>query len=266
MYSVKIDSKGSLVVILPQNDMGTIILGEKFLEYEASLPSQERLLEPDHALMSTLLLEAKTAAGMVTSNETVRAVSSADYAAAVSEMKVLMDDALAELKHRNRKTPARVREWGVNTTIGLSGKILYTAVKTDRQWIDLNHSYVIKEQSLPENERISDPPLERLAALDQIIQSNLSLRTASLNERGIGVRTRTAAASRLLDMLQVAGALLCLKHFDGCVEENLTRWGYKVIAKKATATVRAAETPMIEEAAEQSLPPNVVAPIAGLLD
>ena len=246
MYSFKFDHYGRLVAVFPKTDIGIIALGDTFVAHEASLPVGQRLREPNPAQIQDLLTEAKQAAGLAVTNENLRAVSAGDYNAAIAEAKDLMADALAEISHKHRKNPAKLQEWGVDTRVG-SRKILIIKPNTDIAWGDFTHAYIAKEQSLPENERVSDPSLSRLIQLDQIIQSSRLLRSAGENERGINIKNRATASARLLELLQLAGAILCLTRFDGSVAEELTRWGFKVVGKSAAPAASAAE-----EAAEET--------------
>lgn len=234
MYSIKFDHNGRFVAVFPKTDVGIIALGDAFLAYEASLPAGKRLREPDPAQIKDLLLEAKQAAGLVVTHENLQAISAGDYNAAIAEAKELMTDALAEIAHKHRKNPARLQEWGLETKVGVR-KTIITRPITNKLWGDFLHDYTAKEQSLPENERVIDPPLARLLELDQIIQSNRLLRSVATNERGLYVKNRITASAQLLELLQLAGAIFCLTRYDGVVTEELTRWGFKVVERPVPA-------------------------------
>ena len=180
-------------------------------------------------------------------NENLRAASATDYAHAVIEAKGLMKEAVVELKHKYRKNRARLQEWGLITSVGKKVDVVITLPVTPRQWADFLHTYVVKEQGLPEAERIVDPPLARLVELDAIIQNTLALRTTGAGERGIGVKNRLAAVTRLLDLLQAAAVVLVVTRYDGSVTEELTRWGYKVVEKTAPSAAAAEEEAPMEE-------------------
>ena len=52
-------------------------------------------------------------------------------------------------------------------------------------------------------------------------------------QREIGVQNRSAAATRLLDHLQLAAFALVVTRFDGHVVNELQQWGFNIVAKTA---------------------------------
>jgi hypothetical protein len=230
-----------LTVDLTLSDAEVISLGESYVTYESGLAEEKQLREPPLDSIRTTLIDAKAASEQAVVNENLRAASATDYAHAVIEAKVLMKEAVVELKHKYRKNRARLQDWGLTTSVGKKVDVVITLPATPRQWADLLHAYIAKEQGLPEAERIVDPSLARLVELDAIIQNSLALRTTGTGERGIGVKNRLASVARLLDLLQAAAVVLVVTRYDGGVTEELTRWGYKVVEKTAPSATE--ETP-----------------------
>jgi hypothetical protein len=247
MLSAKFDTGSKLTVELTLSDADVISLGESYVEYESGLPEEVQLREPPLDLIRTTLTEAKAASEQAVVNENLRAASATDYSHAVIEAKGLMKEAVVELKHKYRKNRARLQDWGLITSVGKKVDVVVTLPATPRQWADFLHDYVVKEQGLPEAERIVDPPLTRLVELDVIIQNTLALRTRGTGERGIGVKNRLASVARLLDLLQAAAVVLVVTRYNGGVTEELARWGYKVVEKTAAPAAAAEEETPVEE-------------------
>ena len=92
-------------------------------------------------------------------------------------------------------------------------------------------NYVAQESSLPEEQRISDPPLEQMAALAERVRAGREARTSGQTQREVGVEERSAAVTRLLDLLQIAAVVLVGTRYDGRVTNDLQQWGYTVVAR-----------------------------------
>lgn len=241
MLDTRFDATSKLTVELPLSDAEVIALGGDYVTHESELSVEEQLREPQLDLIRTALAAAQAASEQAVVNENLRAVSATDYSHAVLEAKGLMKEAIVELKHKYRKNRMRLQEWGLGTVTGKRVDVRVILPITDRQWVELMRVYIAKEQSLPENERIVDPPLTQLVDLHVIIQNRLALRATGTVVRGIGVKNRLASVARLLDLLQAAAVVLVVMRFDGHVTEELTRWGFKVIEKTAPSV--AEETP-----------------------
>lgn len=241
MLALKFDATGKLVIDFGLTDAEIISLGNAFIEQETrQLPAQQ-LKAPDLMLIRAARDEALSAAEQAQTNENLRAVSTAAFDNALTAAKVDLKEAIIELKHKHRKNRAILRDWGLVTVEGVDVNVRVKTPTSDRGWADLIHAYVIKEQSLPEAERLVEPSLARLIDLDAIIQTNLAQRATGTTERGIGVKGRLKAVTRLLDLLQAAAVVLVVTRYDGCVSEELTRWGYKVLDKRALPTEPAVE-------------------------
>lgn len=70
-----------------------------------------------------------------------------------------------------------------------------------------------------------------MTALNNALQAAAAARQAGRNQREAAVQTRTAATSRLLDLLQAAAIIIVVTQFNGVVTNDLQHWGYNVIAR-----------------------------------
>lgn len=93
----------------------------------------------------------------------------------------------------------------------------------------MSKSYAAREASLPEAERLTDPPLAEVTAVHAALQTAMAERQAARTQREIGVRTRSVEAQALLDLLQLVAAHHVVLSFDGVVDPRLQELGFQVI-------------------------------------
>jgi hypothetical protein len=235
MLRATIDPNGKLVVVTPEKDADIIALGAAYVARELALATSERLLLPELALVQRVLAAAQASAQSATTNETQRAVSATDYAAALKEAKPLLDDALKQLKGQHSKNPAYLRNYTLETKVGARGDVQVARPTNEKGWVKFLAGYAAQQTALPEADRIVDPPLSRLVELNRIVTESLALRTSGSTQRQIGVKNRSAAVTQLLDLLQLAAFALCVTRYNSCVVEDLGLWGFKVIDKTSAA-------------------------------
>ena len=232
MLRAEIDSNGRLHVVLPGKNADILKLGVDYLAKETSQPADLQLREPALALVQATLTAAQSADTLATQNEAQRAVSAVDYGQALDEAKgCLKQDIFDQLLGQHSKNRAYLEEYGLDTKVGARGQALVAKPTNDKGWIKFLVKYVEQQTALPEAERIVDPPLTRMSQLATIVTGKLQTRTSGAAQREIGVAHRSAAVTRLLDLLQTAALVLCATRFDGCVVEDLQLWGFKVVDK-----------------------------------
>jgi len=231
MLSTRIDATGRLNIVWPIRDADIIALGKAYTTFEGQESAQARLALPTYAQVLALLEAASAAADSATGSETQRAISATDLANALTEAKVLLIDALKQLKGRYSKNPAQLERYGLPTKIGTRGEVLVTRPATAKDWARFLAAYVTQQAELDEAERLTDPALAKMQALNQIVTQALTDRLSGRNQREVGVQNRSAAATRLLEHLQLAAFALVVTRFDGHVVNELQNWGFNIVAK-----------------------------------
>lgn len=243
MYSAQVDANGSLKIVWPRYDPGIIALGDAYIAFEGPQSSTARLALPAYDQVLALLEAAKAAAASATSSEAQRAISAADLANAMAKAKEMLDDALKQLKGRYSKNPAQLELYNLSTKVGTRGDVLVARPTNDKGWARFLGGYVAQQAELEAAERISDPPLAELQALNQIIVQAQTNRVSGRTAREVGVQNRSAAATRLLDHLQLAAFALIVTRFDGHVVNELQQWGFNIVGKTAPDQPPAPEPP-----------------------
>lgn len=231
MFNTRIDTAGQLNIIWPNRDADIIALGKAYTAFEAQQSASTRLAVPVYTQVLALLEAASTAADSAINSEVQRAISATDLANALAKAKTLLDDALKQLKGRYSKNPAQLELYGLSTKIGARGEVLVARPKTDKGWVRFLSGYVTQQAELDQANRITDPALAEMQALDQIITWAQANRISGRTQREVGVQNRSAAATRLLNHLQLAALVLIVTRFDGCVVNELQQWGFNVVTR-----------------------------------
>lgn len=229
MIAIRIDVNGAYQVQWPKKSADILALGQAYVTYEASLPGGQQLAAPTLATMQAANTAAQTAQAAAGSGEVARAVAAENYRQAIAAAKQRLEISLARLKANNMSNLAKLEEWGLDAVAGSNG-VSVRRPRSDPQWEAFLDAYVTKESSLPANEQITDPPLEEMVTLNSNVQTARAARTAGRNQREANIQTRTAEAQRLLDLLQVAAAVMVITRHNGVVTNDLQAWGYAVTA------------------------------------
>lgn len=227
MLALRMDTKSELEVRWPGTDAQVIAAAQIYVAYEGSLPVANQLQDVSLAMIQAALTEAITAVSAAGISEQGRAVASEQYRQAMATAKPLLEIILLRLRGKYATNLAQLEGWGLYTKIGTNG-ISVLKPKGDKGWAEFLMAYVAKEQSLPANEQISDPPLAQMSALATTIQQSLTAREAGRTQREIYVRARSEAGTRLLNLLQAAAVVLVTTRYDGKVTNELQQWGYNV--------------------------------------
>lgn len=233
MINFRLDTKGDLMVRWPRRDEAIITMGQTYVAHENSLPVEQRLREPDIALIQAALTQATAAVEASHHGEQKRAAAAEQYRQAIIEARTLLEEALIHLQSHYISNLAQLEAWGVDTRAGARG-VTVRKPSTNKDWVNFLLTYVAREQSLAESDRITDPPLAALETLAQTIQNSLEDRRGGRDQREIGIKERATAVNHLLDLLRVAAAVLIVTRFHSQVMNDLQLWGYEVIARSGS--------------------------------
>jgi hypothetical protein len=231
MLGIKLDANGEYQVVWDPHDVSVIALGKAYSARENSLPVAEQLKAPTLACISQALQTAVDGLEASTAGEMQRAEAATRFHTAMTEATPLLDLAIERLKGKYASDLGSLRRWGLETKIGARGKVTVSKPKTETKWADFLLAYVQRETELPEADRITDPPLARIADLSATAETNRAARQTGSIQRQAGTQTRSVNAAPLLDLLQVARGVLVVTRFGGTVTEDLSAWGYQVVRR-----------------------------------
>ena len=234
MLNIKLDTKSDLSVKWPLHDPNILALGAAYVAYESSLTAPQQLKDIPLVMMQTALTNAQTAATSAGGGEAARAIAAETLRQKYATAQPLLEIAIHQLKAKYYANLAQLENWGLETVASGKG-VTVRKPRTQSAWITFLKAYVTKEAALPLVDQLTIPALATLQPLNTAIQTALVARETGRNTREVNVLGRSAAAQRLLDLLQVACAILVAVKTNGVVTNDLQNWGYLVEAKKPAA-------------------------------
>ena len=230
MLSIRIDAKSALTVNWPRKDADIIQAGRTFIAYESGLNEGDQLRDVSFSFIQSVFALAEAAVLAAGGGEASRATAAETLRQSYETVKPLLESALVQLKAKYFANLAHLETYALDTVAGTSG-VVVRKPRTQKEWLAFLDAYISQQNSLPAPERLTTPTLATLQTLQMDIQTALLDRTEGRNTREINVQGRSAAVQRLLDLLQVACAVLVAVQFNGVVTNDLQNWGFTVQAK-----------------------------------
>jgi hypothetical protein len=231
MLSLQLDKPGPLILKWPTKDLEIIQLGRAYVTHEATL-LEEQLKDLPLTLLQPVLETAELALQTAGSGETARATAAETIRQVYLTARPALENAFTQLKARYFANLAHLEAYGLDTVAGKNG-VSVRKPRNQTEWLAFLEGYVKQETSLAPADRLPIPPLADLQTLLTTYQTALATRTSGRNTREINVQSRSTAVQRLLDLLQVACAVLVVTRFNGLVTNDLQKWGFTVQAKTA---------------------------------
>lgn len=233
MISLQLDKTGPLTVKWPTKDTDILKSGSDFIEYESSLIEGDQLRDVSLTLIQGVYELAEAAVSAAGGGETTRATAAEILRQKYEAVKPLLEMALAQLKAKYFANLAHLEAYNLDTVAGRNG-VIVRKPRTQKEWLAFLDAYITQQNSLPAPDRLTTPALATLQTLQADLQDALLDRATGRTTREINVQGRSAAVQRLLDLLQVACAILVAVKFNGVVTNDLQRWGFIVQAKTPT--------------------------------
>ncbi len=234
MITIKVDATGLYWLRWPaltrQDEV--MELGRMYVAYEGSLPEGERVLTPGLGLIEGVLAAAEGERAAAHNAETARAIAAETYRQTFAAAKPKLNIALLQLKARYAANLAQLEAWGLDTVV-LGATISVRKPRTEREWAQFLARYVAQESSLDAANRLLEPPLMEMTALNDTLQAADTARKTAQSQREVAVETRKKLVNRLLDLLQAAALAIVLTQFEGRVTNDLERWGFEVVGRMA---------------------------------
>lgn len=226
MLQLVLDAKSPFKVRWPRNDAGVISVAQALLTAEAALPEASRFPQLDQ--IQQRLDAAVAARESAVSGEAERSAVSAAEQQAFEQAKVLARRIVAGLHYHHLDELLVLELWGVPVVQTQFGPRVRTP-QGKQALLEMLTRYAAREVSLPEAERLTDPPLAEVTAVRAALQTAMVERQAARTQREIGVRTRSVEAQALLDLLQLVAAYHVVFSFGGAVDPRLQEMGFQVI-------------------------------------
>lgn len=257
MVTTKFDTDSDLHLEFPDKNkpLDVVTTVESYLDYESSLPPEEQLPQTPRL---TELLERWIA------SDDSRSKGEHQRAKASESVKQL-DQMLSRYVRRMRKTidaafpesPVEAKAWGFNSKQTTQNILL---PRTRKEHLIVLNKYIAYEQSRPEEERFTNPPLAEVIELRDELRQQLKVRATGQTQREKSAADSSAITLEMYNQLQGAVVYLLNFKFDFIVTVELENWGFEVVTRRSASTEEADETavatdaPAEAEAAPQPAP------------
>lgn len=228
MLVLKFDVKHSECLQWPTTEVQILTLGRAYIAHEAKLPPEERLKDLPLSLIQNALRLAETARDAESRGEADRVTAVATYRLTLNKAKEALRQAREALEVRNATDILTLRGWGFDIVFS-HDKPAVRLPNTDQDWFFLLAAYVQHEGSLPENERVAQPPYAEILALYQVIQESLEARQQGHARVEASTQVWSHEIQRLLELLQSAALIRILSRYNGHVVSDLREWGYEIL-------------------------------------
>ena len=232
MVTTKFDTSSKLHLAFPDKNKPLEIVStvEAFLDYETSLPPEEQL--PQTSRLTELLEEWIASDDMRSEGEYKRAVA--------AETVEQLDSEMVRYVRRMRKTidaafpesPAEAKAWGFNAKHATKNILL---PRTRKEHLMVLNKYIAKEQSRPEEEQFTSPPLTEVIEIRDRLRKQLNIRSAGQTQREEGAASSNQITLEMYDQLQGAVVYLLNFKFSFTLTVELQNWGFEVIARHSTS-------------------------------
>lgn len=243
MISVRLDNNSSFAVRWPTTDDGIIALGDAWITYESSLSLLQQRKDLTLALMETKRDAAKAARASAQSGEAARTITTGEYRALMTTIRMHLERALTFLKYQHADNLLLLENHGWNVRHTARGGLTVRMPETDADLLKLLETYVAYESTLGAGAQIADPSLATMQGLLVDVQDMAQNRRSSKVTRTTHVQARSTAAQELLEMLQANALVITLLEFGGRVDPGLANWGYTVVATQAKPEETPEEVP-----------------------
>lgn len=237
MLTLRFDGSGLYQVQWPKKSNEILELGRLYVEYELKQTPANQVVLPSLTMVQNCLQLAKESHDLANLGEANRAQSAGLYHQALEALKNKLEIALLHLKASHMDNLAALQQWGLKTAVKNKKVVVYKP-QPPLEWEKFAEAYVRREESLPPAGQLVTPPLAEVKNLWNALKQAKETRNEGKNNREIGVQTRTAEMSRLLDLLQLAAAGLVMVRFNGQVTNELQLWGFRVTAVSVKAAVK----------------------------
>lgn len=232
MVTLVIGQESGYVWVIPSSHAAIVALGQHYVAQEAKLAPAAQLAWPPFAEMEARVTAAAAALEAARQAEYRRSSASIKFHNAIGQAKPLLKEAFAQLKWTQRHNLGALERWGLATKLGTRQRVVVNSPRNEAGWAAFLQSYVARELSLPEAERLTVPPLAEVQTLAQKAAAEYAARVEAQSKREIATSQVAQSVGPLLDWLQLALGVLVLTRFERQMSPALQEWGFNIVEKR----------------------------------
>ena len=252
MFSPKFDTNSNLHLNLPNKNRPLEVARSvrAYLKYEEQLPLEERL--PQTPRLIELNQQWNASKNNRSIGEHQRSVAAEEIEVLDSEVNGIVRDIRKTLDAAFPRQPTQAKGWGFNAKLSTKSIIL---PQTRNEHLDVLNQYIIKEQSRPEEERFTSPPLAQVIEIRDKLVEQLDIRLVGQNQREKNSAKMSAITLEMYNQLQGAAVYLLNFRFNFILTVDLQDWGFDVVTRR-TDSEEEDEEATVEGAAEAEATPE----------
>ena len=246
MVTAKFDTNSNLRLNFPNKNRPLKVAGSvrAYLKYEESLPLEERL--PQTPRLIELYGQWHASKNNRFIGEHQRTVAAEEIEMLDSEVNDLVRDIRKTIDAAFPRRPTQAKGWGFSAKISTKSIIL---PQTRTEHLEVLNQYIIKEQSRPEAERFTSPPLTQVIDIRDRLIEQLDMRLVGQNQREKSSAKINAITLEMYNQLQGAVVYLLNFRYNFILTVDLQDWGFEVVARRNAAEEEEEEAP-VEAAAD----------------
>lgn len=254
MVTTKFDTSSKLHLVFPDRSKPVEIVSnvEAYLDYEYSLPPEEQL--PQTPRLTELLEQWSV-------SDDNRSKGEYQRAKAAESVEQLDQEMVRYVRHMRKtidaafpESPAEAKAWGFNAKHSTKNILL---PRTRNEHLFVLNKYIAKEQSRPEEEQFTSPPLAEVIEVRDKLRQQLNVRSAGRTQRKKSAASSNEIALEMYDQLQGAVVYLLNFRFNFTLTVEFENWGFEVIARRSVSDEEEEEATLADTLAEVETMPEL---------
>lgn len=237
MVTLRIEFNSPYQLELPnaKKHRDLLALGQAFMRYENTLPTEERT--PKTGEINTLVLELRGTHQRAQAAEIERKKSSEALKRTETNIRQLIRMAQNILTATFANEPEQAQAWGfiVRQTGPSAGRILLPSSR--EEILECVDRYIVMEETRPTTERFTLPPYDLMVNARASLIQHLQEREKYLNLRKQANAEALQLARQLRIALKQALSHLIIYRCNGDICHDLTNWGFR-ITNRPTSAIR----------------------------
>ncbi|MCB0191374.1 MAG: hypothetical protein KDJ65_05470 [Anaerolineae bacterium] len=253
MFSPKFDTNSNLHLDLPDKNKPLEVVRSVrgYLSFEERLPLEERL--PQTPRLIELLQEWNASKINRSIGEHQRSVAAEEIEVLDSEVNGIVRDIRKTLDAAFPRQPTQAKGWGFNAKQSTKSIIL---PQTRNEHLEVLDSYITKEQSRPEEERFTSPPLAQVIEIRDKLVEQLDIRLVGQNQREKSAAQISTITLEMYNQLQGAAVYLLNFRFNFILTVDLQDWGFNVVTRRSDSEDEEDTEATVDAAADTNATPE----------
>ncbi|MCB0168397.1 MAG: hypothetical protein KDI79_29485 [Anaerolineae bacterium] len=230
MVTAKFDTTSNLHLNFPDKNKPLDVASSvrAYLNHERKLPPEEWL--PQTPRLIELHQQWSASKTNRSIGEHQRSVAAEEIEVLDSEVHSIVRDMRKTIDAAFPRQPTQAKGWGFRAKQSTKSIIL---PQTRNEHLEVLDEYITKEQSRPEEERFTSPPLAQVIEIRDKLVEQLDIRLVGQNQREKNFAKMSALTLEMYNQLQGAVVYLLNFRFNFILTVDLQDWGFDVVTRRS---------------------------------